>query len=103
MPGHRQLRDIRALGLLITLGVLADAPFLQELRPGRVGLADEDHVCFGIEVVLLDSDPRPTDHDETATPLELGNDLAHAEALNRHARDAHDISAGTAVVDNRPD
>jgi hypothetical protein len=103
MPGRRQLCDICPLELLIAPGVLAAAPFPQELRLRRVGLADEDDVRAGIEVVLLDGDPWPANHDKATAPLEFGNDLAHAEALNRHACDAHNVRAGAAVVVNRSD
>src|SRR5215471_10670860 len=73
-------------------------PIAEELGPGFLGLADEDDVSERAEVILLYSYPGPADHGEDAALLQLGQNLAHAEALNAHAGHTHDIGAGQAVV-----
>ena len=78
-------------------------PFPEELRPGLLGLADEDHVGETLEIVLHDRDERPADDGEHAPVLEIGQDFLHPMALDAHPGDPDDVGAGTAIVVDRFD
>ncbi len=90
-PRRRDLGHVGLLGLLVALGVPALPPFVEEPRPGFLGLADEDHVGQVAEIILLDGHPRAARHAEAAALLQLGEDLLHAEPLHAHPRDADDV------------
>ncbi len=58
---QRDLGHVGLLGLLVPRRVLAARPFLEEPRPGLLGLADEDDVDEAVEPVLGHADPGAAD------------------------------------------
>ncbi len=102
-PGGRHLAHVRLLGLLVPVLVEPVLPLAQELRPGLLGLADEDDVGQALEVVFLDRHQRPADDGEDPASLQLGEDLLHPEPLDAHAGHADDVGPGAALVVDRLD
>ena len=84
-PRRGHLAHVGLFELLVAILMQPVLPFRQELRPGVLGLADEDHVGELAEIIFLDGDPRPAHDAETAAALELGEDLLHPEPLHAHA------------------
>ena len=94
---HRHMAHVGALALLIAPLMARVGPIGQKARPGLLGLADEDDIGEIGEICLVDGDPRAAHDGEDPAPLQLGENLGHAEALNAHARDADDIGGGAAL------
>ena len=80
------------LSLLVTpLGGTASGEVRQELRPGRLRLADEDHVALSVERLLLDRGVGASNADHRVDPLQPLKDLEHPLDLDDHACQADDI------------
>jgi hypothetical protein len=69
---RRHRRQVGLPRLLVALAVPAGMPVAQELRPGLLGLADENDVGQVAEVVLPHGHPRATDDGEEAAPFQPG-------------------------------
>ena len=63
----------------------------QELRPGRLCLAGEDHVALPVERFLLDRGVGAADADHCVDPLQPLEDLEHPLELDVHAGQADDV------------
>jgi len=94
---RRRGGEIRLLIRAVFVPPAAGLVVLQKLRPGGLGLIDEEHVAAAAQLLGTERRVGAADHDETPAPAELVDDLEHALLVDDVAGDADDVGLDVEV------